>query len=202
MKLLNHLTLLLVILLVTGAGLWLGFRMFGSGQPQPSFSANTIVTDLQELQRLETAVYTMEQIIEADSNADQAVWQEILFEDRLLLIANGQVIAGIDFAQLSDDAIQIFDSELELTLPAPEILVTSLNEEKTRVYDRSTGLLTRGSVDLESQARETAVDLLETAACQEGILDQANQNAAAQLEVLLSQFGFETVTVTTTAGSC
>lgn len=200
-QLLTLLTALSIVGLVL-VGVWT-FRSGFFNAPRTSISATSIITQLQDLQRLETSVYRLEQIIEADAQGDNAaIWRQVLFGDRILLIAHGEVVAGIDLAKLSEDDISVFDNTVQIQLPAPSVFRASLDEEKTRVYDRSRGLLTRGDVDLESEARETAVQLLEQTACEGNILDQANQNAVSYLESLLTALKFEQIDITTTSASC
>ncbi len=118
------------------------------------------------------------------------------------MIAHGQVIAGIDLSQISEQNISIEDKNIKLTLPAPEIFVTKLDEQQTSVYDRSKGLLTKGNQNLETEARQAAEVSIREAACEGGILDKAKKNAQDQLKTLLEALGFVQVEVVIPEGSC
>ena len=61
------------------------------------------------------------------------------------------------------------------------------------MYDRDTGLLTQGQVDLETLARQSAEDEIRKAALEDGILLQAQRNAEAYLIKFFSALGFTTV---------
>jgi hypothetical protein len=78
-------------------------------------------------------------------------------------------------------------------LPQPEIFVTALDNEKSYVYDRDTGLLTKGDINLESSARKAAEDEIEKAAMEDGILDLARQNAETYLYRLFRELGYPEV---------
>ena len=117
-------------------------------------SSQTVIKELRELSRLETASYTIEKVIDAGTSGNQL--QETLFGDRILLIAHGDVIAGFDLATLDEKAVQVDGTSLRMTLPPPQILSAHLDPSQTRVYDRKQGLLSRGDKDLESEARAEA----------------------------------------------
>ncbi len=191
----------LVILVVVVAGLASIFRWVS---PKSSYVFNTnsrtIIKQVQSLNRLETAQFTIEKVIDAGTNGN--IFQQFLFGDKLLLIAQGDVIAGVDMTKVKENDIQIDNTAVRLTLPAAEILITTLNNDQTRVYDRRTGLLTKGDKDLEAKARDQATKIIKQAACDGHILDTASTNARSQLTALLKSLGFETVIITIPQGNC
>ena len=68
-----------------------------------------------------------------------------------------------------------------------------MDNEKSYVYDRETGLFTKGDIDLESAARQVAEEEIEKAAEEDGILDLARQNAEVYLDRLFRGLGYEEV---------
>jgi hypothetical protein len=105
------------------------------------------------------------------------------------------VIAGVDLEKLasSDVTIESSSGRVTVVLPPAEILVATLDNEKSYVYDRETGLLTHGDIDLETQARQVAEDEIRKAAMEDGILTLAQANAERVLESLLRSLGFTEV---------
>lgn len=146
----------------------------------------TIVREVRSLARLETIQYSVEKVITAESGRGRF---EFLFGDRLLLVAHGTVIAGIDLAKVSQDDIWWEGELLHVRLPEPEIFVATLNNDDSYVYDRDTGLLTRGQVDLESLARQAAEEEILRAALEDNILEQARQNGENFLASFLRSIG-------------
>jgi len=69
-----------------------------------------------------------------------------------------------------------------------------LDNDKSYVYDRQTGILKKQTVDLETQARQVAVQEITKTAIQDGILQQAKQNAEVYLTRLFKSLGFNDVT--------
>lgn len=165
-----------------------------------SMSSQTVIKELRSLNRLETASYTIEKVIDAGTSGNTL--QEFIYGDRILLIAHGQIIAGIDLAKLEEKDIEIAEKNITLRLPAPEILVTTLDNGQTRVYDRRQGLLSKGDKNLESNARKVAVDTITDAACKGNILQNASDNARKQLTAFLKALGFVTITIEIPQGSC
>ena len=164
-------------------------------------SRAAVITELRDLNRLETAAFTIEKVIDAQTATSGKI-EEFLFGDKLLLIAHGEVIAGIDLSQLDESGIQIDDASVTLTLPPAQILVTSLDSTQTKVYDRKTGILAKGDKDLEGEARKEAEQSIRAAACEGGILDQASENARKQLTALFRTLSFENITITIPSSTC
>ena len=204
---------LVIIAIVSSAMIWLVYDSFQRAvtpvqsmtgelatqvssmlNPTPTIIPNpiTIIRDVRSLARLETIQYTVEKVITAEQGQGTL---GVLFGDKLIFIAHGQVIAGVDLSKLSADDIEIKDGILFLNLPNPEIFVATLDNEKSYVYDRQTGLLTKGDINLESSARRLAEDEIEKAAVEDGILDLARQNAENYLTRLLSDLGYPEVII-------
>lgn len=194
-------TLLLILAVIVGLLLVFKAKSF-SLLPSLFFDNDraAVIKDIQELGRLETASFTIEKIIEAGTEGNN--FHEILYGDRILLIAHGNVIAGIDMTKITESDIQTETSTIIVNLPAPEIFFTQIDNQQTRVYDRDQGLLSKGNKDLEAQARQQAETSIQAAACEDGILNVANESAKKQLEAFLGVVGFEEVVIQTLEGSC
>ena len=124
----------------------------------------------------------------------------MLMGDKLLLVVHGQSIAGIDLSQLKPEDVRITESNgtrsIHVTLPASQLFVTNLDNQHTRVYARTTGILVPADQNLESDTRARAEQQLTQTALTDGILDAATKNARATLTTLLHGLGFQQVDVT------
>jgi len=170
----------------------LGTQVASALNPTPTVIPDpvTIIYQVRSLARLETIQYSIEKVVTAETG--QGVFGP-LFGDRLLFVAHGEVIAGIDLQKLGPQDMWVEGGILYVRLPQTEIFVATLNNEKSYVYDRDTGLLTHGDVNLETTARQAAEDAIEQAAIEDGILEQARLNAEIYMERLLDTLGFEDV---------
>ena len=154
----------------------------------------TIIHEVQSLARLETIQYSVEKVITAETRQGPFGF---LFGDKLLLVAHGTVIAGVDLAVITESDISIDGNGIvTLQLPPAEVFIAALDNEKTYVYDREVGFLRRGDVELESAARLAAENEILEAALSDGILEQAQTNADAYLLLLLRSLGFSNVRFT------
>ena len=161
-------------------------------------SAPMVVEKIQRLSRLETVVYSVDTVVEGTRSS--VVLPDLLAGDRLLLIVHGQSIAGVDLAQLKPEDVRITENNgsrsIHVALPASQLFVTTLDNQHTRVYARSTGLLVPVDQNLETETRAKAQQQVEKAVLSDGILDAARKNARATVTTLLYGLGFQQVDVT------
>jgi hypothetical protein len=150
----------------------------------------TIVHEIQSLARLETIKFSLEKIITAEIHQGAFDW---LIGDRLIFVAHGEVIAGIDLNKLAPEDLEVKNGVLYVTLPEVEIFITALDNEQSYVYDRDTGLFTHGEVNLETEARRATELEIEKSALEDGILDLAEQNAISFLDRLFRDLGYPEV---------
>ena len=150
----------------------------------------TIVHEVRSLARLETIKFSLEKIITAETRQGVFEW---LVGDRLIFVAHGEVIAGIDLKKLDPEDLEVKAGVLYVTLPEAEIFVTAIDNEQSYVYDRDTGLLTHGEVNLETEARRAAEREIEKSALEDGILELAEQNAISFLDRLFRDLGYPEV---------
>ena len=159
-------------------------------------SVPVVVERIQHLSRLESVVYSLDSVVEGKKSSP--VFPDILAADRILLVVHGQSIAGVDFSKLKPEDVRIdgpMHNSIHITLPASEIFVTTLDNEHTRVYSRTTGLLVPVDQDLESETRARAQQQLQQAALTDGILDAARRNARSTVTTMLYSLGFAQVDV-------
>jgi Protein of unknown function (DUF4230) len=160
-------------------------------------SVPAVVHRIQRLNRLETVVYSIDTVVEGSRT--NAILPDLLAGDRILLVVHGQSIAGIDLSQLKPEDVRITDSNgsrsIYVTLPASQLFLTTIDNQRTRVYARSTGILVPADQNLESDTRAKAEQQLQQTALSDGILDAASKNAKATITTLLYGLGFNHVNV-------
>lgn len=195
--------LLLGVLLVGAAGWVMLSRGSGRSLLSHLFSAATgrtltidvsqpaVVDRIQRLQRLETVVYSVDKLVTGAK--ENPLLPDFLTGDRLLMMVHGEVVAGIDFANLKPADVRVDGKQVHLHLPAAQVFSTRLDSAKTRVYSRQTGFLVSSDPNLETQVRQEAERQLQEAALADGILRTAQQNALSTISSLLQGLGFEKV---------
>jgi hypothetical protein len=178
------------------AGLWLGWKIsrFTKFNPAPH-EENTVavVRQIQTLSDLVTVKYVVEKVIILDSPPQSTLGQFVQGENRILLLAHGIVKAGIDLKRLNADDITVSGKKIFIKLPPPQVTDAYLDEKQTKVIDWQRGFLRDFDKDLETTARQNAVDDISRAARTDGILKEAGDRAQMQLAVFLNKAGYDQV---------
>jgi hypothetical protein len=147
----------------------------------------TYINEIRALARLETIQYSVEKVITGETGGGTFA---TLFGDKILFVGHGTVIAGIDMEKLTPENMRYENGVLTVLLPPTEIFIATLDNEKSYVYDRQTGVLTRPDPNLETLVRQSAEQEILKAALEDGILEQAQINAEAYLFKFFSALGF------------
>jgi len=159
-------------------------------------SSTTIVNEINDLARLETASVELEKIVTAERN-NEVLWGAL--GESMIFVANGKVVAGVDLSQMGPNDVQVVDPETVMVhLPQAELFddLPVLDNDESYVADRDTGILARSDVELETEVRRTAEDILIEEALETGVLERANYNAQQYMLSFLQGLGFENVIFT------
>lgn len=155
----------------------------------------TIVREVNQLARLETSSFIAEKVVRIEQGNTDVLFGA--FGDSILFVAHGEVIAGVDLQKMQIEDIQVLNpTTVMIHIPEAEILVATLNNEKSYVANRSTGLLARDNAELETLARQAGEEAVLEAALEYGILREAQANAEEFMEGFLQGLGFETIIFT------
>ena len=178
---------------LTGYGIYELAHSLRGGQTRIGVDQPTVVRQVRALERIETVSYNSDKVVSGER--ESSIFPDFLAGDRLLLVAHGEVIAGVDLAKLRPTDVQVKGQNVAIHLPEPEIFTASLDSAKTRVYSRDTGLFSPADPNLEGEVRAEAEHQLRDAALSDGILKTAKTNAAQSVHRLLAGLGFTSVQV-------
>ncbi|MDM8519809.1 DUF4230 domain-containing protein, partial [Anaerolineales bacterium HSG6] len=128
-------------------------------------------------------------------NQPSNLWEEIVGGDKIVLVAEGEVVAGVDLSKIEEDDIMVDGTIVTIILPPTEIFYSRIDNEKTQVYERDTGLLVSPDPNLESRARQLAEEELTQWAIERNIHGRAESSALLQIENLLLSLGFTDITI-------
>lgn len=182
----------LLAMTIAAASVWV-MRSNWLGQSRIDTSMPTVVREVQQLQRLESIVFGMDKIVAGGQ--ESRYLPMMLAGDRLLLMVYGEVTAGVDLGRITPADIVISESSVRVTIPPAEIFSTRIDNQRTRVYSRETGLFSSVDPNLESEVRRVAEQEIRQAALDQGVLRLAKANASMTLKNLLRGVGFEQVDV-------
>ncbi|MFO0630354.1 MAG: DUF4230 domain-containing protein [Polyangiales bacterium] len=156
-----------------------------------------VLRAVQDLARLETVAFHMERVVDLRETQSHA-WGLVEAQDAILLVAVGEVVAGVDLAALRPDDVRhdVAAGRVALTLPRATVFAARLDTGRTYVYRRDTDVLARRQEHLETLARQEAERSIEAAARSQGILAAAERNAARTLTGLLHAMAIRDVQIT------
>lgn len=161
-------------------------------RPARTTTSPVVVEGVRELDQLATVRVTESIIVTRESGGD--VLDRLFSGEKVLLVAAGNVEAGIDLSEVGEDDVRVEGKTVTISLPEPEVLSVSLDEQKTRVYDRDYSPLNlRPDDDLVEEARATAEEKIEAAARENGVLETAETNAKGSIGAFVEALGFERV---------
>ena len=163
-------------------------------EPEPFTDIGPVVVssvqDLGSLTTVEVVEYT---IVEKGTDAGWLAWAR---GDSLRMIAVARIGAGVDISGLTAGDFSVSeDGVVEVDIPAAEIQYVAVDNDATEVLDRDMGLFTKGDPQLEGEARRVAETVLVTAAIENGVLVQAEENATTVLTNFLISLGYTDVVV-------
>lgn len=179
---------------VLSLGMFLGLRIGRAmgGHTAPATpriqDTATVVRQIQGLAQLVTVKYVLEKVV----IIEDAKW---FGENRLIMVVHGVAKAGVDLKRISPGDIEIRGGTLAIQLPKPQLTDVYLDERRTEIVERSTGLLRAMDKDLETEARRQALDRIKVAAVDAGILKEAEERARLQFTELATRAGCTNVEI-------
>ena len=193
---------LVIVVLAVGIGWGLsgyGYRLPVVGWffnvPVQTTTSPVVVQGIQKLDRLATVRFNETVVITKESGGEGI--RQFLTGEKLILVAEGDVEAGVDLSSLDRGDVRVDDENksVGIDLPQPQIFSASLDEKQTYVYDRDMGLMPRinPSEDLAEKARDEAQDKLLEAAREDDVLDYAERNAEDGIRSFVTTLGFDEV---------
>ncbi|MBE0689070.1 MAG: DUF4230 domain-containing protein [Anaerolineae bacterium] len=180
-KTLGRVVSFILILLIFGLGLFGGFVIADRGLlgllgvGERSITATVILERIQALAELTTTRYNFSGIVTTEREMPPLL--QVIYGDRQVLVAVGTIEAGVDLRQLTGESIQIAGDTLSVTLPAARLQSCAIDESKTYVVERDTGIFAPETLNLDSEARRFAIVQFRDQALESGVLEQAQDEA-------------------------
>jgi uncharacterized protein DUF4230 len=186
----------LIVGVILAAVFFFALQKVFDGETKPpvrTLDAPAMVREIQGLSELVSVKYTVQKVVGLEEKKNP------VGTEKMLLIVQAQVLAGVDLAALPPGAIKISaHNEIKLALPPPRIFHILIDDNQTKVWDRQITWWTpwvSPDPDLERQARLAANESVKQAALDMGILDQARRNAETVIRNLLQTLGAKSVTL-------
>jgi hypothetical protein len=182
-------------------------NVFNAPPPTPKVDVQSIVIQqMRNASELTTAAFTMQAVV--PTSQDNSIGGFVIGTTKLLYIAYGEVKAGVDLSQLTNENVQVSGETVQLQLPPAQILDSKIDVNRSKVYDYNRGLLGLGpdvAPELQNLAQQEALKKVVEAACEDGLLNKASDRAKLVVTQLLNTAGYKQVLVkipSPSAGAC
>ncbi len=188
-----------IVLVAVGLGYLVGAWRSERARPDTETTVGptpSVLLALRDIARLEGAEARIERVI--DLREKQSRFAGLIeVEDAILLVASGEVVAGVDLEELKENAISVDRerSRVRVELPPVRVLSQKLDAARTYVHTRRTDALASRRENLETRARQEAERTLVSAALETGLLERAEGSVERTLTSLLRSLGFANVEI-------
>lgn len=169
------LVLVCVALLVGGMGL---STVFHARSRMTEFG----MKDIGEL-ATQSGYFTVVNVM--DDNLKLWGWDVPLTQSKYIFSYDGVVKAGLDFSQL-DYEVNSVKKEVTVFLPEIRLLSVEIQEDSLEIYDESHNIFTPLGLSDVQESRLSMLDEIKTKALENGLLDQAAENAKTLIRGFLS----------------
>jgi hypothetical protein len=167
-------------------------RIFGVGEV--TTVGPVTVMSIRELAQLTT--YEMIEFTVVEKSDDRG-WLNWATGDRVSMFVVARIGAGVDLRAMTADSIESDPATgvAVIRIPPAHISYVEVDEEQTTVYDRDTGIFTKGNPNLEQSARIAAQEVLVAAALSRGLLENAEKEAQFVIRTFVESLGYTDVRV-------
>ncbi len=169
--------------------------------PPPKITPLQVMVQIRSASELTTAIVETEVVTKVEQENDPILLIIPNAPTELIYKGHGEVRAGFDLTEITEDSITIQGRKVILTLPPPQILNAGLDAYRSGIYDVDEPWLGELHADTVNTAQQEAMALIMEQACAQDILGKANQNAEVEFARLLSTLAFEDVVVVTQPGT-
>lgn len=117
--------------------------------------------------------------------------------ESLLMLVYGHVKVGFDLSKIEEGDLWSDGKRVQLRLPPPEILTTTIDFDRTHVVDYERSFFVGNDPNLQAAVLERATQSLQQSAIEAGALEMAQRFGRLFFENHLRSLGFQEVVVLT-----
>ena len=154
------------------------------------------IQNIQSQSKLVTVEYSTVTEIYSEKEGEGWLNDFLGNKESMLMLVYGDVDAGFDLSKLKEEDLWTEGNKVRLVLPAPELLKTEIDFDRTHVvyYDNSL-ILEGNNPNFQGEALNKSQKAIEQAALQEDILERASEYGKLYYENFLFSLGFTDVEV-------
>jgi len=111
---------IILLVVIFGGGLYFGFRLFGPKDAEIIITRDALLVSLQSEGFLVSESALLYQQVEIDRSTGSA-FKDFFWGQDIIADANVRVSSGVDLSKLSEEDIEITESEISIELPPVEV---------------------------------------------------------------------------------
>lgn len=138
-------------------------------------TAQTVLERVQGMSNLTVVRYNYSSLVTSEREMPGIL--AALYGERQVMVAVGQINAGIDLSQITADDVTTDGNTVIVKLPPPVLQECFLNDNASYIVSRDTGIFASEAPNLDTEARRFAVRQFRDSAVEAGILDEVQANA-------------------------
>jgi hypothetical protein len=159
-----------------------------------------LIMHIRGINKLASVTYREQLIHKYETHRNASAFTKWLRNDSVLMVAHGEIMAGIDLSKMQREDITIRGGAIQIRLPQPEIIMSKLDNEKTWVERRVSGRFAN-TKDTETLARIEAEQKMLQTANEGGILEEAFERIQQPLTQFLTSMGFSQIDIYLSGGT-
>jgi NAD dependent epimerase/dehydratase family enzyme len=179
--------LIFLIIVVCGSGI-VGIVLYRSMTEKYKSEHLLSVDKIEKMGKLELVKVNIKDVLEQTSERPF-----YLPNAKAVLIIAGEVIAGIDLEKVQKDDIADSGTQITITLPKPEILMSKVNHEKSKIYNIEWGGFS--TANLVDEAYKTAEMTIIEEARKTGFEEMCKNNAKALLTPIFREISGKEINI-------
>jgi hypothetical protein len=179
--------LILFIIVVCISGI-VGIMLYRNMTEKNKTEHMLSVDKIEKMGKLELVKVNIKDVLEQTSERPF-----FLPNAKAVLIIAGEVFAGIDFEKVKKEDIVDSGNDITVTLPKPEILMSKVNHEKSKIYNVEWGGFS--TANLVDEAYKNAELAIIEEAAKTGYEETCRNNAKALLTPIFRELSGKEITI-------
>ncbi|MBP1637793.1 MAG: putative rane protein [Bacteroidetes bacterium] len=156
------------------------------------YDSTTVLNKIVYIQELSLVKYNYAGVISFKDYMKIMNIQVPLTEKFFLLKYNGYIKAGVDF---KDAKVKVIGKSVQVQMPKPKLFETVIDEKSIRVFDESMNVFNPLSINDYNQAISKEKSTMTRDAIDQGILQEASEQAHKVVTSMLKDMGFEKIQI-------
>ncbi len=165
-----------------------------SAEKGGGYDSSTVMSRVSYLQELALVQHNYTGVISYKDYRKFLNLNVPLTDKYFLLKYNGYVKAGVDFSRIKVNVLNATD--VHVSIPKPKILDTVVDENSIEVFNESENAFNPIKIADYNEALSREKSIMIRGAIEQGIYEQATQQAKLTLTALLTEMGFVHIEVT------